>query len=81
MYQGNRNTDSAAESAVARVGCTNIAYQLQTRTVDSDFTQPAVTFLCHVIVELLAVGPSLAVDLLLPVDKEKQAGLHAYIHT
>ena len=37
-----------------------LTYHSQTRTVDSVFAQPAVTFfLCHVIVELLAVGPSL----------------------
>jgi len=41
----------------------NTAYHPQTLTVDSVFAQPAVTFfLCHVIVELLAVGPSLFLD-------------------
>jgi len=38
----------------------NTAYHSQTMTVDSVFAQPDVTFfLCNVIVELLAVGPSL----------------------
>ena len=38
----------------------NTAHHSQTLLVDSVFAQPAATFfLCHVIVELLAVGPSL----------------------
>ena len=38
------------------------AHHSQTLTVDSVFAQPAVTFfLCHVIVELLPVGPLLLV--------------------
>jgi len=38
----------------------NTAHNPQTLTVDSVFAQPAVTFfLCHVIVEILTVRPSL----------------------